>query len=1353
MPLFRSSLVVLLSWHGLAQVAQVTLTGPNSRPRVITTDGDYNTAEATYANHGTTVTISSKGSDYTQSTDVSSVVESLANSPTQSLNATGTSDTQTLLVGATQTASTSNRTRNDNATSTTSSLQPTNTVPCNGYSQFCSRLYSNITHVAAHNSPFVRPGNVASNQMLDVTTQLNDGIRMLQFQVHNLNGTMTLCHSSCDLLNVGALEDYLITVVEWMKRNPYDVLTILMGNYNYVNPELFVDPVVNSGLINYVYTAPTVPMSLDDWPSLGEMILRNHRAVVMLDYEANQQKIPWLLDEFSQMWETPFSPTDRAFPCTAQRPPDQSHNTSSQMMYMANHNLNVKISFAGISIEAPAYSIVNETNAVSGYGSAGYTSGNCTADWGRPPNFLLIDFYNVGNFNGSVFQVAADANNVTYNRDSCCGKTRRQFGNVAAAVRTHIVHMSLLMAIISLKLDTASGKLLTPLTMASLRTASRLVASSRVLRPSIAARSYATVQETKPAATQAPNTDANARIKTFRIYRWSPDEPTSKPHMQTYTLDLNKTGPMMLDALIRIKNEVDPTLTFRRSCREGICGSCAMNIDGVNTLACLCRIPTDTSKESRIYPLPHTYVVRDLVPDLTQFYKQYKSIKPYLQRDTPSPDGKEYRQSPAERKKLDGLYECILCACCSTSCPSYWWNSDQYLGPAVLMQSYRWLADSRDEHKAERKEALDNSMSLRLIYGRGVSSNDDEAGTTATLASPMIMEVVVADKPKRTRKTHRRKCDGYERSAPKTKTAKLPSLPDSAVDVHSRDASSSLSSSSGSPYSPPQAQDQHQLLKLWRPPKSPWFQTDIDYFCFDFFRHRTCPEFGAYFDSSVWHCFMLRACFLHPTVLLAASAVGAVHRRFELGITPEAFRFCDISVLQCRKALTRLEADPQSSNPIVAEIRMIVSLLLAIFETFQGDYDIALDYLTTGIKGLISRPTGITTHTTTAYKSVDIGYESLHSFTDKLEAQAHRIFGSSTTILSRPSLTLDSVPSYPIPKTFTSLEHARDVLFTEGAYVWDAWVQLELGNLPDNFSVQHKQVSRLLEWSLAYAEYSKTEAAPSTRNTSSTGVKTDSSTSSAASVSSRKRYLGPHLLKAYREALYLIILTQLAFHEPDGQIVVPPCKPPETCDYHAACLSYAERKSTLNAHLARLIVLCEPLFDLEPSSSGIYLPGGSGDSSSGSGSGTSRNYSEQESLYMDSGIGPPLFVIAGCNDNDKYHRWHSTKARHQVTSLLAGADKELQQKVSGSLGVYAIAERLGSMEEQAVIKAGAVGGGVEASNALARVRRRGWIADGARVEPKCVDITCFLEEGRLLVRSCREDEFGGLIWRSEWISY
>ncbi|CDK26377.1 unnamed protein product [Kuraishia capsulata CBS 1993] len=206
--------------------------------------------------------------------------------------------------------------------------------------------------------------------------------------------------------------------------------------------------------------------------------------------------------------------------------------------------------------------------------------------------------------------------------------------------------------------------------------------------------------------TKAPN------LKTFKIYRWSPDTPDEQPKMVEYKVDLDNCGPMVLDAILKIKNEQDSSLTFRRSCREGICGSCAMNIGGKNTLACLCKIDKDTSSETKIYPLPHMYVVRDLVPDLTHFYKQYKSIQPYLQRDTVPEDGKENLQSIEDRKKLDGLYECILCACCSTSCPSYWWNQQEYLGPAVLMQAYRWLIDSRDQASSTRKEMLENSMSL-----------------------------------------------------------------------------------------------------------------------------------------------------------------------------------------------------------------------------------------------------------------------------------------------------------------------------------------------------------------------------------------------------------------------------------------------------------------------------------------------------------------------------------------------------------------------------------------------------------------------------------------------------------------
>ena len=200
------------------------------------------------------------------------------------------------------------------------------------------------------------------------------------------------------------------------------------------------------------------------------------------------------------------------------------------------------------------------------------------------------------------------------------------------------------------------------------------------------------------------------RVRDFKIYRWNPDDGQN-PRTDTYGVDLDACGPMVLDALIKIKNEIDPTLTFRRSCREGICGSCAMNIDGTNTLACLKPIE-DVKGAVQINPLPHMPVVKDLVPDLTQAYAQYRSIEPWLKADTaPPPDG-ERLQSKEERAQIDGLWECILCFCCSTACPSYWWNGDRYLGPAVLLQAYRWIADSRDEATGERLDALEDPFKL-----------------------------------------------------------------------------------------------------------------------------------------------------------------------------------------------------------------------------------------------------------------------------------------------------------------------------------------------------------------------------------------------------------------------------------------------------------------------------------------------------------------------------------------------------------------------------------------------------------------------------------------------------------------
>ena len=200
------------------------------------------------------------------------------------------------------------------------------------------------------------------------------------------------------------------------------------------------------------------------------------------------------------------------------------------------------------------------------------------------------------------------------------------------------------------------------------------------------------------------------RTRTFKIYRYDPDSGEN-PRYDTFEVDLDTCGPMVLDALIKIKSEQDATLTFRRSCREGICGSCSMNMDGKNGLACTTAIE-DLKGDVRITPLPHMDVIKDLVPDFTHFYAQYASIEPWLKTKTPDPAGKERLQSPEDRAKLDGLYECILCACCSTSCPSYWWNSDKFLGPAILLQAYRWLADSRDEYTGERLDDLEDPFRL-----------------------------------------------------------------------------------------------------------------------------------------------------------------------------------------------------------------------------------------------------------------------------------------------------------------------------------------------------------------------------------------------------------------------------------------------------------------------------------------------------------------------------------------------------------------------------------------------------------------------------------------------------------------
>ncbi|KAJ9165420.1 PLC-like phosphodiesterase [Coniochaeta hoffmannii] len=337
-------------------------------------------------------------------------------------NATAASaDTTTVLTGSAKTSTTLSG--NGTATVTSSSEpEPTNTTPCNNYPEFCARRYSNITMVAAHNSPFIRPGSAAANQEYPVATQLDDGIRLVQAQIQwPVNGTEPhFCHTSCDILDAGPITSWLTDVKNWVASHPYDVVTILLGNGNYSTPDKYVPYIESTGILAYAYTPPVVPMNLTDWPPLSQMILRGQRVVFFLDYNANQTAYPWLLDQFSQMWETPFDPVDPTFPCTVQRPPDLAPDQARARLYMANHNLNAEVSLLGTSLLVPAVSLLNRTNAANGTGSLGAAAEGCNQTWGRPPNFLNVDYYNFGSPNGSVFEVAARMNNVTYNRP-CCG--------------------------------------------------------------------------------------------------------------------------------------------------------------------------------------------------------------------------------------------------------------------------------------------------------------------------------------------------------------------------------------------------------------------------------------------------------------------------------------------------------------------------------------------------------------------------------------------------------------------------------------------------------------------------------------------------------------------------------------------------------------------------------------------------------------------------------------------------------------------------------------------------------------------------------------------------------------------
>lgn len=265
-----------------------------------------------------------------------------------------------------------------NATGTQSAAQASNTVPCNGFPEFCNRKYSNITMITAHNSPFDIPNNVASNQDFGVIAQLNDGVRMVQGQTHMVSGVPHLCHTSCDLLDAGTLESWLANITQWLSANPYEVVTVLIGNGDYSPISDYTDALENSGIVNMAYVPPQIPMNLTSWPTLGSMILGGKRAVIFMDYNANQTAVPYVLDEFSQLSETPFDPTDASFPCTIQRPPDLSEDDTKNRLYMINHNLNTDLSILGFSISVPNLTNIATTNGLTGFTSAGLSANQCT---------------------------------------------------------------------------------------------------------------------------------------------------------------------------------------------------------------------------------------------------------------------------------------------------------------------------------------------------------------------------------------------------------------------------------------------------------------------------------------------------------------------------------------------------------------------------------------------------------------------------------------------------------------------------------------------------------------------------------------------------------------------------------------------------------------------------------------------------------------------------------------------------------------------------------------------------------------------------------------------------------------
>jgi len=275
---------------------------------------------------------------------------------------------------------------------------------CNGHPEFCNRSYGNITYVGTHDSYAVGTNNLATNQDYNITQQLNDGARLLQSQAHNNSGVIQLCHTSCALYNGGPLSNYLAEVKTWMDANPNDVVTLLIVNSDDFSPEAYATVFQGAGLDTLSYAPPSAFIPASQWPTLGDMINSGKRLVTFLDASANFTSVNYLIDEFTNIWETAFDVTDTTFNCDVNR----THGDSSTQMYLINHFLDTLV----LGQPTPDVAQANVTNGVSGTGSLGQQVDTCVAANGRNPNYMLVDFYEYGG--GSVFQVAATANGVTY---------------------------------------------------------------------------------------------------------------------------------------------------------------------------------------------------------------------------------------------------------------------------------------------------------------------------------------------------------------------------------------------------------------------------------------------------------------------------------------------------------------------------------------------------------------------------------------------------------------------------------------------------------------------------------------------------------------------------------------------------------------------------------------------------------------------------------------------------------------------------------------------------------------------------------------------------------------------------